>query len=185
MLRIANVGIQLLQIVGDTVTFYRMTRRPVLSSPACADRARRPAGRGRDCRRRRLCARRGSAAQRRSAAPPVGVNDRVLNGVQRQAWLAGRPWLECGTASARVPPDRRGWRPPPRRWRSRYARQLRRRRIETVVRVAQRVAAPGAMDQVQMVGKRRPALLAGQAEGQKRGWRAAGAKPHLQTSVGE
>ena len=31
MLRIANVGIQLLQIVGDTVTFYRMTRRPVLS----------------------------------------------------------------------------------------------------------------------------------------------------------
>nr|VXZ84342.1 Uncharacterised protein [Klebsiella pneumoniae] len=33
------------------------------------------------------------------------------------------------------------------------------------------------MDQVQMVGKRRPALLAGQAEGQKRGWRAAGPKP--------
>ncbi len=31
MLRIANVGIKLLQIVGDTVTFYRMTRRPVLS----------------------------------------------------------------------------------------------------------------------------------------------------------
>ena len=29
------------------------------------------------------------------------------------------------------------------------------------------------------------ALLAGQAEGQKRGWRAAGAKTHLQTSVGE
>lgn len=45
-------------------------------------------------------------------------------------------------------------------------RQLRRRRIETVIRVAQRVAAPCAMDQVQMVGKRRPALLAGQAEGQ-------------------
>ncbi len=39
MLRIANVGIQLLQIVGDTVTFYRMTRRPVLELPACADRA--------------------------------------------------------------------------------------------------------------------------------------------------
>ena len=97
----------------------------------------------------------------------VGVDDRVLNGVQRQTWLAGGPWLgarQHQAVSRLTGADgalrREGGDPD-------TLRQLRCGRIETVARVAQRVAAPGAMDQVQMVGKHRPALLAGQAEGQK------------------
>ena len=80
--------------------------------------------------------------QRRPAAPPVGVDDRVLNGVQRQAWLAGRPWLSAGQhqpvsrlTGADSALRREGGDPD-------TLRQLRRRRIETVIRVAQRVAAP-------------------------------------------
>lgn len=167
MLRIANVGIQLLQIVGDTVTFYRMTRRPVLSrllaQTGLGDLQGVGVTVGDEGGARGEDPRRNAVRQRRQ----VGVDDRVLNGVQRQAWLAGRPWLgarQHQPVSRLTGADgalrREGGDPD-------TLRQLRRRRIETVVRVAQRVAAPGAMDQVQMVGKRRPALLAGQAEGQK------------------
>lgn len=142
MLRIANVGIQLLQIVGDTVTFYRMTRRPVLScllaQTGLGDLQGVGVTVGDEGGARGEDPRRNAVRQRRR----VGVNDRVLNGVQRQAWLAGRPWLSAGQhqpVSRLTGADgalrREGGDPD-------TLRQLRRRRIETVVRVAQRVAAP-------------------------------------------
>lgn len=69
MLRIADVGIQLLQIVGDTVTFYPMTRFRCCAACWC-----RPGSA--ICRAwawlsatKAASARRGSAAQRRPAAP--------------------------------------------------------------------------------------------------------------------
>lgn len=165
MLRIADVGIKLLQIVGDTVTFYPMTRFPVLCrlfaqagfgdlqgvGVAVSDKG---GARGEDPRRN-------AVRQRRQ----IGVDDRVLNGVQRQTRLTGRPGLRAGQhqpVSRLTGTDgalhREGGDPDSRR-------QLRRRRIEMVVRVAEGVAAPGAVDQVQMVSKHRSALLAGQAEG--------------------
>ncbi len=135
MLRIANVGIQLLQIVGDTVTFYRMTRRPVLSRLLAQTGLGDLQGVGVT-----VGDEGGARGEIRGATPSGSAagrrHDRVLNGVQRQTWLAGWPWLSAGQhqpVSRLTGADgalrREGGDPD-------TLRQLRRRRIETVVRVA-------------------------------------------------
>ncbi|MNP33495.1 hypothetical protein D3C76_1267360 [compost metagenome] len=64
-------------------------------------------------------------------------------------------------------------------------RQLWRRWVKMIIWMGERIPAPGALNQMQMIRKCRAALFKGQTKRQKRGRRAAGTKTDFETPVGQ